>query len=424
MRMTSKNIPFFETILPENLSLADAARVKDILRNIQGHVSHDLDWAAYFNQAEWPKNTALICDNQTWMALGKKIIKLLEQSGYKITLLNLGSTPEASDAFVDYLVQHTKDCEGLIAVGSGTLNDLAKYSAHLQQKPYAICGTAPSMNGYLSANVAITLKGHKKSLSATLPRLALFDLDVMKAAPQRLRNAGLGDSLCRSTAQIDWLLSHHLLGTAYDSLPFALLKPYEAKLLAGDSYALIMTLLLSGLGMTLAKGSYPASQGEHLLAHYAEMRFPEIAHDHLHGEQIAVTTLYMARLQEQFLRMPSPPQWTKSLPDQTFILDYFGVETGEEIWKEWDAKLTLIGNQKAFNERLASKWNDIKTLLTQYIVPEIILRKALEQSDTEELGLNATQWQEALRHAPLIRNRFTFLDLGLMSGIYAGSIDR
>ena len=34
---------------------------------------------------------------------------------------------------------------------------------------------------------------------------------------------------------------------------------------------LMQTLLLSGLGMTIAGGSYPASQGEHMIAHTYEM---------------------------------------------------------------------------------------------------------------------------------------------------------
>ena len=38
--------------------------------------------------------------------------------------------------------------------------------------------------------------------------------------------------------------------------------------------ALARTLVLSGFGMTLVGGSYPASQGEHLISHYLEMMKP------------------------------------------------------------------------------------------------------------------------------------------------------
>src|SRR5262249_15299422 len=133
------------------------------------------------------------------------------------------------------------------------------------------------------------------------------------AAPARLAKSGLGDALARPTAQADWLLSHLLLGTAYNALPFTLLAPLEPALhdqargiAKGDSESirlLLQTLLLSGLGMTIAGGSYPASQGEHMIAHAYHMLSREEAGT-LHGEEIGVTTLTMARLQEDLLHRP------------------------------------------------------------------------------------------------------------------------
>ena len=40
--------------------------------------------------------------------------------------------------------------------------------------------------------------------------------------------SGLGDSLCRATAQADWLLSHLLLDLPYRTMPFVLLAEDEA----------------------------------------------------------------------------------------------------------------------------------------------------------------------------------------------------
>ena len=136
-----------------------------------------------------------------------------------------------------------------------------------------------------------------------------MDLAVLCAAPARMIRAGLGDSLCRSTAQADWLLSHHLLGTPYRHAPFALLAEDEPALLDdpeallhGDldaMRALARTLILSGLGMTICDGSYPASQGEHLISHYIDMFAPAGRGAYFHGEQVAVATLTMARIQEE-----------------------------------------------------------------------------------------------------------------------------
>ena len=122
----------------------------------------------------------------------------------------------------------TADADALIAVGSGTINDLCKYASALDGKPYAVFATAPSMNGYTSVNAAITIEGHKKSLPAQAAAGVFFDLEVLAAAPARLIRAGLGDSLCRCTAQADWLLAHLLLGRPYRLAPYALLAEDEA----------------------------------------------------------------------------------------------------------------------------------------------------------------------------------------------------
>ena len=90
--------------------------------------------------------------------------------------------------------------------------------------------------------------------------------------------SGLGDSLCRPTAQADWLLSHLLFDLPYREMPFALLaggrgpicSPTPAALMAGDLAAmerLVRTLLLSGFGTAICGNSQPASQGEHLISH-------------------------------------------------------------------------------------------------------------------------------------------------------------
>ena len=70
--------------------------------------------------------------------------------------------------------------------------------------------------------------------------------------------------------------------------------------------ALARTLVLSGLGMTICGGSYPASQGEHLISHYIDMFAPADRGDYFHGEQVAVATLTMARIQEEVLAAGPP----------------------------------------------------------------------------------------------------------------------
>lgn len=413
-------LPIKNSLLPTTLTASETTRCLHALDGLNIAIEPNIAWREAFSTLKWPHETALICDNNTWQALAHTITDALKGNGYRITLINLGSAPKADAETVRYICEQAAPCKALIAVGSGTVNDLAKYSAHQLQKPYAICGTAPSMNGYLSANAAITVDGHKQSLKAALPCAALFDTNVLKAAPDRLKQAGIGDSICRPTAQADWLLSHHLLGTPYDSLPFKLLQPFEAAMLKGDTQALITTLLLSGLGMTLCGGSYPASQGEHLVAHYMDMRYPDVAHTSFHGEQIAVTTLFMSALQQGLLALANAPLWVAShLPGEQECLRHFGAETGASVWREWHAKQQAIGSKEEFNERLTQKWPQIRKEIAAVVVPLSTIDRSLSRTGAprtaQQLGWTPEQFTEAAHHAYLIRNRFTFLDLGVMA---------
>ena len=234
----------------------------------------------------------------------------------------------------------------MIAIGSGTINDLCKYASAKDGKPYAVFATAPSMNGYTSVNAAITEHGHKKSLAAHAPKGAFFDLSVLAAAPVRLIRSGLGDSLCRATSQADWLLAHLLFGKPYRELPYALLAADEpvlfenaADLVAGSvevMESLVRTLVLSGFGTAIIGNSQPASQGEHLISHFIDMFEPEGRPLIYHGEQIGVTTLTMARLQRIMLEsVPVLSPDTETLDD--FVARY-GEELGRSCWDEFAQK--------------------------------------------------------------------------------------
>ena len=73
--------------------------------------------------------------------------------------------------------------DALIAVGSGTINDLCKYVTHRTGRHCAVFATAPSMDGYVTTTVSITRDGFKASLPAHAPRGVFFDLGVLRQRP-------------------------------------------------------------------------------------------------------------------------------------------------------------------------------------------------------------------------------------------------
>ncbi len=301
-------------------------------------------------------------------------------------------------------------------------------------KPYAVFATAPSMNGYASTNAAITRNGHKMSLAAAAPAGIFMDLQVLAAAPARMIRAGLGDSLCRPTAQADWLLSHRLRGTPYRTAPFALLADDEKilfaapeALLAGDLEAmrvLARTLVLSGFGMTLCGGSYPASQGEHLISHFIDMFAPPGRLAFFHGEQVGVAALSMARIQER-LMAGGPPRPRPTAVDAGDLRRRFGDEIGASCWREFESKRLDGARAAAIGERLADTWDSIRAEIRAVTIPSRLLADILARAGApatpEAIGLTAEFYRGAVTGARYLRDRYTFLDLADDAGCLEGS---
>lgn len=373
---------------------------------------------------------AVVSDPTTREVLGRRVERAAAAIG-EIDAIVLQDRPHAEVELANEIAQAAGSADALIAVGSGTINDLCKYAGAQAGKPYAVFATAPSMNGYTSVNAAITKDGHKKSIQAQGAAGVFIDLEVFAAAPPRMIRSGLGDSLCRPTAQADWLLAHRLLGVPYRRAPFALLAEDEARLFVEpqgllhgdlDSMALLArTLVLSGFGMTICGSSQPASQGEHLIAHYIEMMMDPTLPASFHGEQIAVTTLTMARLQERLLAGPAPVVRAPRVQAADFEARY-GPLTGRSCWQEFDKKRLDADSAEALNRRLAETWTQVAEEIAAISIPANTLEATTTKVDApakpEDLGLPTGFYREAVVHAREIRDRFTFLDLAADSGVF------
>ncbi len=197
----------------------------------------------------------------------------------------------------------------VIAVGAGTINDVAKMACHRVGVPYGCVATAPSMNGYTSAIAAILSDGVKTTQPCTPPVAVLADPLVMSAAPYRMIASGIGDLYSKPVSNADWRLSHRLLGSEHSSIVMeiveagsALLDGVAPRLPGRDKQAvaaLTGALMLSGLAMQAAGSSATASGGEHLVSHYIDMTSVafDLPHD-FHGCQVACGTIFTSALYE------------------------------------------------------------------------------------------------------------------------------
>lgn len=380
-------------------------------RNIEAEAAEAL--RAVFPEA---KTLALVQDERTRAALGDRLARVLVNDGYELRALTLPGEPQPDEKTLDCVRECARNSDALLAVGGGTIGDACKYAGFLEHKPYAVFPTAPSMNGYASANASILRAGKKISVAAQLPALIAWDAETLARAPLRLRRAGLGDLLARPTAQADWLLSHLLLDTPYDERPFLLTAPHEAalfdaaeKIAAGDGRAveaLMRLLLFSGFGMTMAGGSHPASQGEHMIAHaYEGLAGGDERHAPYHGEEIAVTSLFMARLQERLLAAPAaglrsapslPAECAAACAPKRALLARIGNRLGPREWPEIAARIRPV---TLSSKRLAE-----------------VIGAMGAGAAPEDIGWNPARYRLARRLAPYTRDRFTFLDLSALPG--------
>jgi len=338
----------------------------------------------------------VIADPHTMEAYGSSDLG----AGERWTQDILPARPKPEMELATRIMQHAMPADALVAIGSGTINDLVKYAAHQLKKPYVVVATAPSMNGYVSPNASIINGKHKESIACTMPMAVLMDTEILVNAPSRMIRAGIGDCLCRSTAQADWLLSHLLLDTHYVEEVFEWLLPYEKVLLQHAKFAVLgdkeimevlaKMLILSGLGMARAWGSYPASQGEHMIAHTMEELYGNKLPATLHGEQIAVTTLSMAERQARILASDPPPLALAKPNGRNY-------------------------NHEQIEHRLGKNWRQIRDKIRTVVIPQVSLYDALSDAgcpvSPEDLGWKDPIYDQALAKARFHRDRFTFLDL-------------
>ena len=327
---------------------------------------------------------------------------------------------------------------GIVAVGSGTVNDIAKMAATLSAVPYLAFATAASMNGYTSGIAAILADGLKITVPARPPRALIMDSNVLAKAPPELAQAGLGDLLSKPVSTADWWIGDRLEGRGFDELPGRIVDDavHQATIHAtglplGDPRAheaLARALVLSGTSMVAAGSSSPASGGEHLLSHLWDMEALVLGRPlRLHGAQVGVATCICAALYQLLIdfdtpRFPKPPDWTKT---SERIRIAHG-ELAEAVLPQAEKKFSGFAQRSAV---LQEDWPQIRAELASFGIPtpqevRAILQAARAPSTLAELDLEKDEAIDALSRARDIRDRYTVLDLAFELGFFPAGISQ
>ena len=184
------------------------------------------------------------------------------------------------EALISLFSQVPNDCDLILAVGSGTINDLCRYVSYKMKIDYYIIGTAPSMDGYASNVSPLIIKHLKTTFEAHPARVILGDLDVIAKAPLHMISAGVGDILGKYVCLTD-LADCHIVNDEYICPEIMALVRQSIQKVAENAAlatkrdkaaiaAIMEGLVLSGIAMSYIGNSRPASGSEHHMSHYWE----------------------------------------------------------------------------------------------------------------------------------------------------------
>lgn len=382
----------------------------------------------------------LLFDSTTYSITVKQIESILTDSHIAFSYHKLAEAEPVPDerTIGEVVIHYDSSCDLIIAVGSGTLNDVCRYISYKLILPYIIIATAPSMDGFASGVTPLIVDHMKTTFEAHTPHAIIGDISILKEAPGRMIAAGVGDILGKYNALCDWSIARLLLGEYHCSTIEAMVRKSLETVLkyidgarSREPYAIggiMEALVLSGIAMSYAGNSRPASGSEHHLSHYWEMKFlSEGRKPYLHGTQVGVATIAVLKAYELLLELPvdfeaaieEASHYSESKWEAEMIRCY-GPAAPSVIRLE---KETRKNSPEQILERLEltrHNWDKIRETITHLPSADSIrdiLRAMSAPASPMEVGIDKDTFIDSFLVAKELRNRYALLqllfDLGL-----------
>lgn len=344
------------------------------------------------------KKIFLIGDQNTYQAAGKAVWEIIENSGIQILSCIFGpETLEADERSVGRAVMnYDSDCDVVIGVGSGVINDISKIVSSVANKPYIIVATAPSMDGYASATSSMTRDGLKISLNSKCADVILGDLDILCDAPVKMMASGLGDMLAKYLSICEWRIANLITGEYYCEDIAQLVRTALKRcidnaegLLKRDKEAVKAVfegLVIGGMAMAYAGVSRPASGVEHYFSHIWDMRGVEFDGPvDFHGIQCGIATYHAIKLYE--IVKSQKPDFKKASAYVTAFDQSAWEETLRDfLGKGAEAMIALEKKEGKYRkdthpERfqiIADNWDRILKIIDEELPPSEVIAKLLD----------------------------------------------
>lgn len=327
----------------------------------------------------------LLSDENTWQAAGARVYDILTAAGAVcVSHCFHEKELEPDEKSVGSAVMHFQwDCQLVVAVGSGVINDIGKMVAAMAHLPYIIVGTAPSMDGYASATSSMNRDGLKVSLNTKGADVIIGDTDILRQAPLHMMKAGLGDILAKYVSICEWRMAGIITGEYYCEEVAQLVRDALAQcveraegLLRRDEdavQAVFEALVISGVAMNYAGCSRPASGLEHYVSHCLDMRFVEFGTPmDLHGIQCAIGTRIAVGLYEK-LKTVKPDREKAKAYAAAFDYDSWSKELRAFLGRGADSMIALEKTEKKYDtqrhearlEVILEHWSELMQIVEE-----------------------------------------------------------
>jgi len=248
---------------------------------------------AIIAELDIPERGLLVCDTNTLEIAGNQVIDYLEAGGHPMQRVEIKG---ANIEELERVESFSEDIDFLVGLGGGRPIDIAKQAGFNKNIPFISIPTAASHDGFGSARASIRRDGLKTSMQAIPPIAVVADTEIISRAPKRLLGAGVGDIISNQTAVLDWKLAgqkadYSEYAAALSEMAAKLVENDIDKVASGEEEGVrlvVKALISSGVAMSIAGTSRPASGGEHKFSHWLDSNYDTPA---LHGEQCGLGSI-------------------------------------------------------------------------------------------------------------------------------------
>lgn len=234
------------------------------------------------------------------MLTGSTVKKLIEKDIEKIPFSGVFLVETASMLQVRDIVLNVgfESVDAVVGIGGGKVIDVSKVVATELNAEFISVPTTASHDGIASPVASFKENGKPISISTEPPIAVIADTEIIKSSPKKLIHSGFADLISNITAVKDWRLSRDLRGESYNevavaiaSMPAFLMvsRANEANFRLEDEIeTLLRGLIMSGVAISIAGSSRPASGAEHKFSHAIDF----LGYGNgTHGEQVGLGTI-------------------------------------------------------------------------------------------------------------------------------------